>query len=191
MTERLHFHFSLSCIEGNGNPLQCSCLENPRDGGAWWAAVYGVAQSQTRLKWLSSSSLFYGPDLTSVHDYWKNHSFDYMDLCAKVMSRFKKKKIKKTIYLFYLFGCAMQHMDSSSLTRDWTHTPCIGSSESQPLTCQGSVMSLVFNMLFRFVIAFLSRSNCLYKVAFLKNTKQNLLKILRLLKFLFLDKLYS
>ena len=57
MTERLHFHFSLSCIgEGNGNPLQCSYLENPRDGGAWWAAVYGVAQSQTRLKRLSSSS---------------------------------------------------------------------------------------------------------------------------------------
>ena len=47
-TERLHFHFSLSCTEeGNGNPLQCSCLENPRDGGAWWAAVYGVAQSRT------------------------------------------------------------------------------------------------------------------------------------------------
>ena len=46
-TERLHFHFSLLCIgEGNGNPLQCSCLENPRDGGAWWAAIYGVAQSQ-------------------------------------------------------------------------------------------------------------------------------------------------
>ena len=57
-TERLHFHFSLSCIgEGNGNPLQCSCLENPRDGGAWWAAVYGVAQSRTRLKRLSSSSM--------------------------------------------------------------------------------------------------------------------------------------
>ena len=56
-TERLHFHFSLSCSgEGNGNPLQCSCLENPRDGGAWWAAVYGVTQSWTRLKWLSSSS---------------------------------------------------------------------------------------------------------------------------------------
>ena len=57
-TEWLHFHFSLSCIgEGNGNPLQRSCLENPRDGGAWWAAVYGVAQSRTRLKRLSSSSL--------------------------------------------------------------------------------------------------------------------------------------
>ena len=56
-TERLHFHFSLSCIgEGNGNPLQYSCLENPRDGRAWWAAIYGVAQSQTQLKRLSSSS---------------------------------------------------------------------------------------------------------------------------------------
>ena len=53
----IHFHFSLSCIgEGNGNPLQCSCLENPRDEGAWWAAVYGVAQSRTWLKRLSSSS---------------------------------------------------------------------------------------------------------------------------------------
>ena len=57
MTERLHFPFSLSCIgEGNGNPLQCSCLENPRDGGAWWAAIYRVAQGRTLLKQLSSSS---------------------------------------------------------------------------------------------------------------------------------------
>ena len=123
MTERLHFHFSLSHIgEGNGNPLQCSCLENPRDGGAWWAAVYGVAQGQTWLKWLSSiyiyiclptnsqdwsplgwtgwislqskglskvfsnntvqkhqffsAQLSYSPNLTSIHDYWKNHRFD-------------------------------------------------------------------------------------------------------------------
>ena len=54
-TEWLHFHFSLSCIgEGNGNPLQCSCLENPRDGGACWAAVYGVTQSLTQLRRLSS-----------------------------------------------------------------------------------------------------------------------------------------
>ena len=57
-TERLHFHFSLSCIgEGNGNPLQCSCLENPRDGEAWWAAIYGVAQSRTRLKRLSRAAV--------------------------------------------------------------------------------------------------------------------------------------
>ena len=56
-TERLHFHFSLSCIgEGNGNPLQYYCLENPRDWGTWWAAIYGVARSRTRLKRLSNSS---------------------------------------------------------------------------------------------------------------------------------------
>ena len=59
MTEWLPFHFSLSCIgEGNGNPLQCSCLESPRDGVAWWAAVYGVMQSRTQLKWNSSSRAF-------------------------------------------------------------------------------------------------------------------------------------
>ena len=59
MTDRLHFHSSLSCIgEGHGNPLQCSCLENPGDWGAWWAAVYGVAQSWTQLRRLSSSNIF-------------------------------------------------------------------------------------------------------------------------------------
>ena len=59
MTERLHFHFSLSCIgKGNSNPLQYSCLENPRDRGTWWAAIYGVAQRRTRLKQLSSSSSY-------------------------------------------------------------------------------------------------------------------------------------
>ena len=67
-TERLPFHFSLSCIgEGNGNPLQCSCLENPRDGGAWWAAVYGVTQSQTRLKQLSIVELI-PKTLTTLYD---------------------------------------------------------------------------------------------------------------------------
>ena len=61
MAEWLPFHFSLLCIgEGNGNPLQCSCLENPRDGRAWWATIYGVAQSQTWLKWLCSSSIVQG-----------------------------------------------------------------------------------------------------------------------------------
>ena len=71
MTERLHFHFSLSCIgEGNGNPLQCSCLENPRDGGAWGAAVYRVAQSRTRLKRLSSSST---PSVRALPS-WPNYS---------------------------------------------------------------------------------------------------------------------
>ena len=66
-TERLDFHLSLSCIgEGNGNPLQCSCLENPRDGGAWWTAVYGVAQSWTRLKRLSSSNILSSNDFFSI-----------------------------------------------------------------------------------------------------------------------------
>ena len=60
-TERLHFHFSLSCIGGgHGNPLLCSCLENPGDGGAWWAAVYGVAQCWTRPKRLSSTAIYIG-----------------------------------------------------------------------------------------------------------------------------------
>ena len=71
-TERLHFHFSLSCIgEGNGNPLQCSCLENPRDGGAWWASVCGIAQNRTRLKQLSSSS----PICDVLSDSWVHLSF--------------------------------------------------------------------------------------------------------------------
>ena len=71
MTERLHFHFSLSCIgEGNGNPLQCSCLENPRDGQAWGAAVYGVAQSRTQLKRLSSSSSSKASSLTGSWGAW-------------------------------------------------------------------------------------------------------------------------
>ena len=65
-TDRLHFHFSLSCTgDGNGNPLQCSCLENPRDGGAWWAAIYGVAQSRTRLKQLRRHFMGF-----SRQEYW-------------------------------------------------------------------------------------------------------------------------
>ena len=72
MTERLHFHFSLSYLgEGNGNPLQCSCLENPRDRGVWWAAVYEVAQSRTRLKRLSSSSILVSYIMINIIIYWK------------------------------------------------------------------------------------------------------------------------
>ena len=74
-TERLHFRFSLSCIgEGNGNPFQCSCLENPREGGAWWAAVYGAAQSWTQLKRLSSSSC----SMTVIKFRKKNNPGEYV-----------------------------------------------------------------------------------------------------------------
>ena len=74
-TEQLHFHFSLSCIgEGNGNPLQCSCLENPRDSGAWWAAVYGVAQSRTRLKRLSITKEYH-IKFRFFKSLWRNQTF--------------------------------------------------------------------------------------------------------------------
>ena len=89
-TERLHFPFSLSCIgEGNGNPLQCSCLENPRDGGAWWAAVYGVAQSRTGLKRLSSSSIV---DLQCVNFWcaakWFSYIYIHMYILFQILFRY-------------------------------------------------------------------------------------------------------
>ena len=102
-TEWVHFHFSLSCIgEGNGNPLQCSCLENPRDGGAWWAAVYVVAQSRTRLKRLNSSNSS-SIELTSFsHSCFKNQyliyfneSLNLLQLILIYFSRLKIWRIKK------------------------------------------------------------------------------------------------
>ena len=93
-TEWLHFHFSLSCIrEGNGTPLQCSCLENPRDGGAWWAAVYGVAQSQTWLKQLSSSSSKYADDTTLMEESKE----ELKSLLVKVKEESEKASLKFNI----------------------------------------------------------------------------------------------
>ena len=98
MTEQLHFHFSFSCIgEGNGNPLQCSCLENPKDGGAWWAAVYGVAQSRTRLKRLNSSS--------SSSRMISDTEYLFMYLCTFVDLIWRKKSIQVHCpFLIGLFG---------------------------------------------------------------------------------------
>ena len=85
MTERLSFHFSLSYIgKGNGNPLQCSCLENPRDGGAWWAAVYGVSESRTQLKWLSSSSSSSSHDIPQESVGFLTSSFPDFLCCVSV-----------------------------------------------------------------------------------------------------------
>ena len=96
--ERLHFHFSLSRIgEENGNPLQSSCLENPRDGAAWCAAIYGVAQSRTQLKWLSSSSSSIGND---------KHK------CVHPVERYTRTPIYMCIYVYMDFpsGSAVKNM---------------------------------------------------------------------------------
>ena len=94
-TERLHFDFSLSCIgEGNGNPLQCSCLENPMDGRAWWAAIYWVTQSRTRLKQLSSSSSSntFGADGDCSHEI-KRHLLLGRKVMTNLDSIFKSRDI--------------------------------------------------------------------------------------------------
>ena len=90
----LHFHFSLSCIgEGNGNPLQCSCLESPRDGGAWWAAVHGVAQSRTQLKRLSSSS----SSKPALQKMWHLREGGGIVCCHFISDKMKKKKKEKNL----------------------------------------------------------------------------------------------
>ena len=103
-TERLPFHFSLSCIgEGNGNPLQCSCLENPRDSGAWWAAVYWVTQGRKQLKWLSSnnSSSSLVPDVgKKFHENWL---LNYHCYSIPYISLFYLPKLKHhPLVLFFL-----------------------------------------------------------------------------------------
>jgi len=96
MTERLHFHFSLSCIgEGNGNPLQCSCLENPRDDAAWWAAVYGVTQSRTRLRRLSSKQLTF--HLKQVEKEQIIPKFRRLKEIMKIREEINKIETKKVI----------------------------------------------------------------------------------------------
>ena len=108
LTERLHFHFSLSCIgEGNGNPLQCSCLENPRDGVVWWAAVYGVAQSRTQLKQLSSSSSSRAIRLDSSTQ--KTRHFPFFSAVAFM----RKAKLK-------IYSVHLQYMSSGTCSLSFT-----------------------------------------------------------------------
>ena len=101
-TEWLHFHFSLSCIGGNCNPPQCSCLENPRDRGAWWAAIYGVAQSWTQLMWLSSSSsrLLYGEYL-NIPNLLKR--MDVLIVECRVPYMSNVNLINYKVYIFHIF----------------------------------------------------------------------------------------
>ena len=136
--------------EGNGNPLQYSCLENPMDGGAWWAAVYGVTQSRTRLKWLSSSSFSISP------------SNEYSGLISFRVGWFALLSVQGTL------KSLLQH--HSSKTSILWHSAFFMVQLSHPYMTTGKtialtiwtfiskVMSLLFNMLSRFVIAFLSKS---------------------------------
>ena len=119
-TEPLHFHFSLSCIgEGNGNPLQCSCLENPRDGEAWWAAVYGVAQSRTRLKWLSSSS-----SILSGH-HFPSHAFSIVPHICFYSGLFS------SLIIFLGFPCGSDGKASAYSVGDPGSIPGSGSSPGE------------------------------------------------------------
>ena len=118
-TERLHFHFSLSCNgEGNGNPLQCSCLENPMDGGAWWAAIYGVAQSWIRLKRLSSTEhlndilhCVFSDSQTagiSVPNPFRSVFSEFLEYCLLFSTKWNKQ-------LSLLFNCS----NDSCLMLEW------------------------------------------------------------------------
>ena len=114
------FNFSLSCIgEGNGNPLQCSCLENPRDGGAWWAAVYGVIRSPTRLKWLNLKVTF-GAQLTP------NMSFSWQrGLDPEVEINFVLKLSLISVFCTLLLvspGLGMSWRMPASLIQNLCHT---------------------------------------------------------------------
>ena len=104
-TFTFHFH---ALIEGNGNPLQCSCLENPRDGGACWAAVYGVVQSRTWLNWLSSSSSssFFYWDIINLHHHvgfkctaqWPDISVHHHDMSSHHLSSYKDIRVLLTMF---------------------------------------------------------------------------------------------
>ena len=106
-TEWLHFHYPLSCIgEGNGNPLQCSCLENPRDRWAWWVAVYGVAQSRTRLKWLSSNLSMIKVSKQNSLSGWINFKKQHLTSCCLKETHFsfrdtQRLKVKRWEKIFH------------------------------------------------------------------------------------------
>ena len=145
MTERLHFHFSLFCIgEGNGNPLQCSCLENPRDRGAWWAAVYGVAQSRTRLKRLSGSS-------SNPLQYSSQNSREFNGLyslwgCKELVTTEWEKKKKSQVNHFKTDGFILEYTGfiSSSPTGSSRHSK--HTSTSLSLTRPSWLINKVFHL---------------------------------------------
>ena len=177
-TEHLHFHFLLSCIgEGNGNPLQCSCLENPRDRGAWWAAVYGVAQSWTRLKRLSSSSPQYhsptpNPLVDSLCVNRDAHSWLpslYLKELVYIQSRYSLS-YKNVLHLptVMLFLLPLSHLGCIDCIRlclslsygypNWMHLSrlCLsGFSSGKYSVTQSEEISLICDFLSLFIIVYL------------------------------------
>ena len=128
MTERLHFHLSLSCIgEGNGNPLQCSCLENPRDKGAWWAAVSGVAQSPTRLKQLSRELRSSGSSSSSSRESNLRPLVAQRKYCVPERARLPCiRRARKTtpFFIHWLFGGCTLNLRTYHGHEDWAlHRP--------------------------------------------------------------------
>ena len=120
-TEQFHFHFSLSCTgEGNGSPLQCSCLENPRDGGASWAAIYGVTQSWTRLKQLSSSSS--GLQSRGSQKSWTQFNKLHLTGCwLSLVSPARSKAASCSCFLLTLGNAVQSHFHSPICPLPW---PC-------------------------------------------------------------------
>ena len=141
-TERLRFHFSLSCIgEGNGTPLQCSCLENPRDGEAWWAAVYGVAQSRTSLTRLSHSSMILKKVEQSTHVRSSPYPITYI-FCNTRLSKVPSLSVNdfKCILGKDCYGTGLSIVLGEAIIcmtqawgnwLDWMHSPV----QSCPLSC--------------------------------------------------------
>ena len=139
-TERLHFRFSLSCIgEGNGNPLQCSCLENPRDGGTWWAAVYGVTQSQIQLKRLSSSSssryscisLYFSFEVLLIYNVVLISAVQKNDLGIHIYIYILLKKYSVPLWFITEYWIQFPVMDSRNMLSVCSYiTVCICSSQT-------------------------------------------------------------
>jgi len=146
MTERLHFHFSLSCNgEGNGNPLQCSCLENPRDGGAWWAAIYGVAQCQTRLKRLSSSSSRYIPRSRISRSEVCN-LYPYQQIMRTPMTPLPSQHMVLSVFWIWQSSeCAVCtfHYHLTEYWWNWSDF-CLCVNNLEFLICEGSIQVFAF-----------------------------------------------